>query len=159
MNQNRSCHLRDRDINFRAALSVFGELSHDLDLKIGIPAGKEEIRAIVDKLQKNLKNAIYHASMAELGRKKLEHRSEGGVEDKVIADFLLTFNASCNTIKYLISHSLLVQKLDEGDAKQSQTVKIYIQKMKTLDEESITKFVEQLKTRLYLFNQTMKIQE
>jgi len=79
------------------------------------------------------------------------------LEEQIIADFLLTFNAACYNIKYLISHSLQLQKLDEEAKTKSHKFKEYIQRMLKLDEDSLKNFLDQLKKRIYLFNRTMKI--
>lgn len=152
---NRSCHLRDRDISVRSALTYFRKLTRNIKRKIISQKGKDEIHRNVLEMQKMLEDALYHASMASRHYPK----KELSAEERVISDFLLTFNAACSNIKYLISHSSQLQKLAENKEDHSKQFQDYIQNMRLLDEDSLLKFIEQLKKRIHFFNKTMKIQK
>lgn len=157
--KNRSCHLRDRDISLRAAITIFNDVNDCLDKKMKRLQKLQEIHHLLDGLGRNLKRALYHASMAFLEGQNMMKGNEISLEEQVISDFLLTFNAACNNIKYLTSHSLFLHELREGDQKQTAVVKVYTKQMLALDDDSIKKFVEQINTRITLFNRTMKIQK
>ena len=152
---NRSCHLRDRDIFFRAALKVFKKLTRNIKQNITRQQEKETIHRYVIDMQNNIENALYHASMAT----RLRRKEKLSAEEQVISDFLLTFNAACNNIKYLISHSLQLQRLDGSNSDHSPQFQAYIKRMLTLDEDSLLKLFDQLKERIHFFNKTMKIQK
>ncbi|MFC1853536.1 hypothetical protein ACFL27_25385 [candidate division CSSED10-310 bacterium] len=159
LDRNKSCHLRDRDIYSRAAIEIFRRINKNITQKIQSRAGKEEMQLLTEELHHNLKKALYHASMASIDLKKSVDDASLFMEEQIIADFLLTFNAACYNIKYLISHSLKLQKLDEESKTRFNRYNDYIERMLALDENSIKKFLDQLKKRIYLFNQTMKIHQ
>lgn len=89
----------------------------------------------------------------------MDNKSFVSLEERVVVDFLLSFKASCENIKHIISHILLLQKSKEGDEPQSSLMKTYIRRMLTFDEDSLIDFTLHLKKRVLLFNKTIEIQK
>ena len=158
LKHNRSCHLRDRDLHFRTAIKLFRKIHRRMDQKLRTKTGKEELQELMSDLQYYLKKAMFHASLARVQAANLKSEQDSSLEEQLISDFLLTFEAACYNIKYLISHCLQLLKLEQDQAERPTQFEHYLKKMISIDEESLRKLLAQLKRRISFFNKTMKIQ-